>query len=924
VNGCGERRAEFKRRLTLREIYVSRPESKNSMSDDVSGPDTRRAVLALLCVFGLVAASTAAPAIAGDTPLGGLDSPRAPSDVPDFLLEMDALDWLFGDAPPEVPGGESLFGALNPGRSTSVGGAIPESARLDATQPHFVATASERTYWRTGAYIQYTGSGWKDRGNRAPYDPTRQGSEGWDGPKSEYTVELKRSATALPVVWRPLEIDPDCGEDNCDAHFERTQTGSLRVPSGLDAGSTYDIVASKPPRSEDILTPDWDQSVGNLSDDTYSESVPDAYTRVFTTTRVRSLASRVTDDATNRYEKAKAVERYLESEKSYSLSNGTASGDKVTDQFLFENNAGYCEHFATSMVTMLRTQDVPARYVVGYAGGERVGEDRYLVRGADAHAWVEVYFEDVGWVRFDPTPGGPRQAADDRLRGNSTYNVRLNQTATPGQDVTATVTTAGSSVSGVGVTVNGERVGVTDESGEVTFTVPYAEELDVELQRVDTIETTDVETNAVSSVEEPVAIERANGVLSGDAGVANVPPPRFAQDDGDGNESAHTFPVNADVRFQFQGDVEPGTTVTMQAFVGDQRFPDASIRVAGEHVGRTDERGLVDVPVPEDAEGVIEITASRGDITRTATYPVDGLAVSVSPSLVAPVPWTEATAQVTSGGEAVTDSVVELDGEVVGRTDENGNVQFEIPTSRVPAVSASANEKHAVTYVDGVLPTLAVIVLAALGSLAGVAITARRRGVTARGVASMLVRALNEAAALAIRTVVGFADALDELAAEFREATRDGWRGVLEWLVSLPGRIHPPNVRAWLAAALAAVRTERPDSTTATWGSERNASSGPAGRLQSVWLRFISLVGVERWETKTPGEVARRAVRSGFPRRPVYALTNAFRDAAYGGRSEGENAERARSALDELDGPDEASDGRRDAEPEQSDAEGGR
>lgn len=71
-------------------------------------------------------------------------------------------------------------------------------------------------------------------------------------------------------------------------------------------------------------------------------------------------------------------------------------------------DAGYCTYYATTMVTMLRSQGVPARFVVGYTTGEQVGDDRYRVRGLNSHAWVQVYFPDVGWVRFDPTPAGPR------------------------------------------------------------------------------------------------------------------------------------------------------------------------------------------------------------------------------------------------------------------------------------------------------------------------------------------------------------------------------------------------------------------------------------------------------------------------------------------------------------------------------------
>jgi len=75
-------------------------------------------------------------------------------------------------------------------------------------------------------------------------------------------------------------------------------------------------------------------------------------------------------------------------------------------------DAGYCTYFATTMVTMLRTQDIPARFAVGYTPGQQVEDDEWIVRGYDSHAWVEVYVPETGWVRFDPTPSAPRERTE--------------------------------------------------------------------------------------------------------------------------------------------------------------------------------------------------------------------------------------------------------------------------------------------------------------------------------------------------------------------------------------------------------------------------------------------------------------------------------------------------------------------------------
>lgn len=74
------------------------------------------------------------------------------------------------------------------------------------------------------------------------------------------------------------------------------------------------------------------------------------------------------------------------------------------DEFLFDTKRGFCEHFASSFVFLMRAAGVPARVVTGYQGGEFNPLDDYLlVRQSDAHAWSEIWMEEHGWVRVDPT-----------------------------------------------------------------------------------------------------------------------------------------------------------------------------------------------------------------------------------------------------------------------------------------------------------------------------------------------------------------------------------------------------------------------------------------------------------------------------------------------------------------------------------------
>ena len=78
--------------------------------------------------------------------------------------------------------------------------------------------------------------------------------------------------------------------------------------------------------------------------------------------------------------------------------------ENAVDDFLFETRSGFCEHFASAYVFLMRAAGVPARVVAGYQGGEINPVDGYMtVRQSDAHAWAEIWIAEKGWIRIDPT-----------------------------------------------------------------------------------------------------------------------------------------------------------------------------------------------------------------------------------------------------------------------------------------------------------------------------------------------------------------------------------------------------------------------------------------------------------------------------------------------------------------------------------------
>jgi len=190
---------------------------------------------------------------------------------------------------------------------------------------------------------------------------------------------------SVMALNEPAEVVPYRSWD--DSSF----VGSYRVTSEVSAAYPFQLERSRA------------QEADGLSAEAHAH-----YTDYAGDRAVAELAREVSQGAENDFERADRIEQFFLDEYYYSHSPGVAADGNQLHHFLFDARKGYCSYFAFGMALMLRSLDIPARVAVGfYVEPGMSVMNFYPVRGNMAHAWVEVYFEEYGWIEFDPTSRTP-------------------------------------------------------------------------------------------------------------------------------------------------------------------------------------------------------------------------------------------------------------------------------------------------------------------------------------------------------------------------------------------------------------------------------------------------------------------------------------------------------------------------------------
>lgn len=125
---------------------------------------------------------------------------------------------------------------------------------------------------------------------------------------------------------------------------------------------------------------------------------------------VASTARQVTQGATTPFARALMIQQYLRSTGGFTYSEqisgpSDGSGTEAVSAFLADKK-GYCVQFASTMAVLARSLGIPSRVAVGFLPGRALADGSRVISLQDAHAWPEIYFENAGWVRFEPTPSG--------------------------------------------------------------------------------------------------------------------------------------------------------------------------------------------------------------------------------------------------------------------------------------------------------------------------------------------------------------------------------------------------------------------------------------------------------------------------------------------------------------------------------------
>jgi Transglutaminase-like superfamily/TgpA N-terminal domain len=277
-------------------------------------------------------------------------------------------------------------------------------------------------YWKAETLDRFDGRGWTTQPLRDG-TPTFVNSRLSDNPKWTETVHVTVRALRSEVVvgpgsiiaWDGLPGDPIQLGNEVALFSNPLKSGhSYSVTGYTPDPSTKQMRAAPPPTGPlgiytTIQIPEPGGFVSTrlhmpMRGAPYTGD-PDAVERLERSryARTYALGRQIAGNATTQYDIVRRIGAYLED--NYKYSEKVPQHRYPIEAFLFQDKKGYCQHFAGAAALMLRMMGIPVRVASGFAPGSLDNKTKeYVVTDLDAHSWIEVWFQGIGWVPFDPTP----------------------------------------------------------------------------------------------------------------------------------------------------------------------------------------------------------------------------------------------------------------------------------------------------------------------------------------------------------------------------------------------------------------------------------------------------------------------------------------------------------------------------------------
>ncbi|HTN79132.1 MAG TPA: DUF3488 and transglutaminase-like domain-containing protein, partial [Acidimicrobiales bacterium] len=255
----------------------------------------------------------------------------------------------------------------------------------------FTVQSTQPAYWRETALDTFNGEIWGSDGSYNGVSGALAGSASTGGDTIVQTFTISN----LSSIWLPAAFEPvDVSGANISYDAE---SSTLITDKSTAKGLTYQVTSVVPNLSAEALQKSDVLSIDPAFRQKYTD-LPDNYPR-----NLKDQAVAIVASASTEYERALALQNFFRDNFAYDINVRAGHDENAIESFL-KQRRGYCEQFAGTYAAFARSVGLPARVAVGFTQGD-LENGVYVVRGQFAHAWPEVFFEGVGWVPFEPTPG---------------------------------------------------------------------------------------------------------------------------------------------------------------------------------------------------------------------------------------------------------------------------------------------------------------------------------------------------------------------------------------------------------------------------------------------------------------------------------------------------------------------------------------